>query len=223
MSIFDEASSSYDSWYKSKIGTFADHVETQLVFSLYKPKKGMHILDVGCGTGNFSLKLARMGLQVTGIDVSDKMLKIAETKAKAEELKIDFFNMNAHNMKFEDNFFDGVIAITVIEFISEHLSALNEMLRVVKKGGRILIGTINKDSKWGDLYLDKEHKEKSVFKYAAFKTMEDLIGIYPKKPKATGQCLFIPPDTPEDKICIETERELSKTERGGFICALWEK
>ena len=38
-----------------------------------KPEKGMRILDVGCGTGNFSIKLAKMGLDVTGIDVSEKM------------------------------------------------------------------------------------------------------------------------------------------------------
>lgn len=223
MKVFDDVANFYDSWYESKIGAFADQVQTQLAFSLFKPKKGMHILDVGCGTGNFSLKLARMGLQVTGIDISGNMLKVAENKAKAEGFKIDFFNMDANNMKFEDNSFDGVFSMAVIEFIREPESTLKEMFRVVKKGGGILIGTINRDSKWGELYLGKEHKENSVFKYASLKTMEDLIKLYPEKPKATGQCLFIPPDAPEDKICFDTERELSTTERGGFICALWVK
>ena len=79
----------------------------------------MHVLDVGCGTGNFSLKLARMGLKVTGIDISDNMLKVAENKARAEGLIIDFINMDAHDMKFEDNSFDAVISMAVIEFICE--------------------------------------------------------------------------------------------------------
>jgi len=164
-----------------------------------------------------------LGLNVTGIDVSDNMLKVAQNKAKAEGLKIDFFNMDACDMKFKDNYFDGVISMAVMEFINEPSKALKEMFRVVKKGGKILIGTINRDSKWGELYLSKEFRENSVFKYASFLTMKDLIKLYPEKPKATGQCLFIPPDMPEDKICIAAEQELSTTERGGFICALWVK
>jgi ubiquinone/menaquinone biosynthesis C-methylase UbiE len=223
MRTFDDAADFYDSWYESKMGAFADQVQTQLAFSLFKPEKCMHVLDVGCGTGNFSIKLAKMGLQVTGIDVSNNMLKIAKNKAKVEGVKIDFFNMDVHNMKFEDNSFDGVFSMAVFEFIHEPESALKEMFRVVKKSGRVLIGTINKDSKWGELYLGKEHKENSVFKYASLKTMEGLIKLYPEKPEATGQCLFIPPEAPEDKICINMERKLSASERGGFICALWAK
>ncbi|MGI6486052.1 MAG: class I SAM-dependent methyltransferase [Tepidanaerobacteraceae bacterium] len=223
MRVFDDEANSYDIWYENKIGAFADIVQTQLAFSLFKPKKGMHVLDVGCGTGNFSLKLARMGLKVTGIDISDNMLKVAENKARAEGLIIDFINMDAHDMKFEDNSFDAVISMAVIEFICEPEKTLKEMFRVVKKGGEILIGTINRDSKWGELYLSKEFRENSVFKYASLKTMDELVTLYPEKPKATDQCLFIPPDMPEDKICIDIEKQLSATERGGFICALWVK
>jgi ubiquinone/menaquinone biosynthesis C-methylase UbiE len=223
MRIFDDEANSYDSWYESKMGAFADEVQTQLAFRLFKPKKGMHVLDVGCGTGNFSIKLAKMGLKVTGIDVSDNMLKVAENKAKAEGLNIDFFNMDAHDMRFKDNSFDGVISMAVIEFIDKPERTLKEMFRVVKKGGRILIGTINRDSKWGELYLSKEFRENSVFKYAFFKTMDELMKLYPEKPIGIGWCLFIPPDLPEDKISMDAEKQLSTTERGGFICALWVK
>ncbi|MGB4131105.1 MAG: methyltransferase domain-containing protein, partial [Tepidanaerobacteraceae bacterium] len=68
MSIFDPEAKTYDIWYDTKMGAFADMVQTKLAFELFEPKKGMHVLDVGCGTGNFSIKLAKMGLKVTGID-----------------------------------------------------------------------------------------------------------------------------------------------------------
>ena len=107
----------------------------------------MSVLDVGCGTGNFSIKLAKMGLNVTGIDVSDNMLDVARDKAKKGGLSIDFINMDARDMIFEDESFDGVISMAAIEFIQESEKVLNEMFRVVK-GGKIVIGTINRDSKW---------------------------------------------------------------------------
>jgi ubiquinone/menaquinone biosynthesis C-methylase UbiE len=223
MKIFDSEANLYDGWYESKLGAFADQVQTELAFSLLKPEKDMRILDIGCGTGNFSIKLAKMGLDVTGIDVSEKMLKVAENKAKEEGLNINFINMDAHDMIFEDNSFDAALSMAVIEFIDKPEKILNEIFRVVKKGGKILIGTINRDSKWGEMYLSKKFKENSVFKYASLKTMEELVNLYPEKPKATGQCLFIPPDMPEDKISIDTEKQLSTTERGGFLCALWVK
>ena len=223
MSIFDPEAKTYDIWYDTKMGAFADMVQTKLAFELFEPKKGMHVLDVGCGTGNFSIKLAKMGLKVTGIDVSVNMLNVAESKAKAEGLEIDFINMDARDIKFEDNYFDGVISMAMLEFIREPSTVLREMFRVVKKSGRILMGTINRDSKWGDLYLSEEFRENSVFKHASLKTIDELIKLHPEKPKATGQCLFIPPGMPEDRISLETERELAATERGGFICALWVK
>jgi ubiquinone/menaquinone biosynthesis C-methylase UbiE len=223
MKVFDKESKLYDSWYETKMGAFADQVQTELAFSLFKPKKGMSVLDVGCGTGNFSIKLAKMGLNVTGIDVSDNMLDVARDKAKKGGLSIDFINMDARDMIFEDESFDGVISMAAIEFIQESEKVLNEMFRVVKKGGKIVIGTINRDSKWGELYLSREFQENSVFKYASFKTMDELINLYPEKPEATGQCLFIPLDASEDEISLDIEKQLSDTERGGFLCALWIK
>ena len=223
MKVFDKESKLYDSWYETKMGAFADQVQTELAFSLFKPEKGMSVLDVGCGTGNFSIKLAKMGLNVTGIDVSDNMLDVARDKAKKGGLSIDFINMDARDMIFEDESFDGVISMAAIEFIQESEKVLNEMFRVVKKGGKIVIGTINRDSKWGELYLGRAFQENSVFKYASFKTMDELINLSSQKPEATGQCLFIPPDASEDKISPDIEKQLADTERGGFLCALWIK
>ena len=223
MEIFADSAQSYDRWYESKMGAFADQAQTELALRLFKPQKRMHVLDVGCGTGNFSLKLARLGLKVTGIDVSSDMLHAAERKAEEEELAIDFLLMDAHDIKFKDNYFDGVFSMAALEFMDKPERALDEMFRVVKKGGRILVGTINKESRWGELYLERKHRQDSVFSRASLKTGEDLHKWKPEKLKTTGECLFLSPDTPPDKISWDLERKLSTSERGGFICALWEK
>ncbi len=60
MAVFDREAMEYDQWYQSTMGKFADEVETKLAFSMLKPKKGMKVLDVGCGTGkNKKLKEPR--------------------------------------------------------------------------------------------------------------------------------------------------------------------
>ncbi|OGO78609.1 MAG: ubiquinone biosynthesis methyltransferase UbiE [Clostridiales bacterium GWB2_37_7] len=223
MAVFDKIADSYDSWYLTKMGSFVDQVETELAFGMFDSYPGMKVLDVGCGTGNFSIKLAQQGCKVIGIDISDEMLDIARTKAEKQKLDIEFCNMDVYNLQFETGCFDAVFSMAAFEFIVKPQAALDEMMRVTKKGGQIFVGTISRDSKWGELYLSEPIRSSSVFKYACFKTLEDLRQLSSEKLINSGQCLFIPPDIDEDKISIETEQLLSKTEKGGYICALWKK
>ncbi len=222
MEAFDLSAADYDSWYESKEGAFVDKVETELGFSLLPHEKGMRVLDVGCGTGNHSIKLARMGLQVTGIDISEKMLEIARKKAGAS-LSVNFLYMDAAKLEFENDSFDGAISITAFEFLPEPEKVLEEMFRVVKKGGSIVIGTLNRESSWGEMYTSEDYRKNSVFKYANLKSEEDIRNWCPEKLKVVRQCLFVPPGAGEEEFNLRREKELSETRKGGFICALWEK
>ena len=222
MAIFNKEAECYDQWYDSKLGSFVDEVETELAFKLFKPYKGMEVLDVGCGTGNFSVKLAEMGCKVVGIDISEKMLNIARGKKK-DGLDLEFYLMDAYKLDFPDEEFAGVFSMAAFEFIYEAEKAYKEMYRVLKKNGNLLIGTINRKSKWGEFYLSKEIQENSVYKYADFKSLSVLESLNKKEIIGSGECLFIPPDIEEEKIDLRLERELSSEERGGFICVQWKK
>ena len=92
MTIFNEVATDYDQWYTTKMGRFVDDIETACAFELFLPQQDQKILDVGCGTGNFSIKLAEKGAIVTGIDVSEEMLSIARNKTGA--LPITYKNMD---------------------------------------------------------------------------------------------------------------------------------
>ena len=223
MAVFDQAAESYDSWYHTKLGRFVDKVETELAFGLFEIVPGMKVLDVGCGTGNFSIKLAQQGCKVIGIDISDEMLELARSKAKEAGLDIEFYNMDVYHLQFEPESLDAAFSMAAFEFIDQPEAALNEMMRVVKAGGQAFIGTISGDSKWGELYSSEPLKSNSVFKYACFKTLQDLRQLKPEKLINSGECLFIPPDALEESITAEEEKRLSKTEKGGYICALWKK
>jgi len=221
--VFDKTAPGYDQWYKTKLGSFADKVETCLAFRLFTPEKGMKVLDVGCGTGLFSIRLAEVGFKLTGIDVSQEMLEIAKDKAKRKNLEIDFREMGVYKLDFVDESFDAVFSMATFEFVKSPQKAYDEMFRVLKKGGKILIGIINRDSRWGVLYMSKSVRENSVFKYADFKTIEEIKGLDRKNVKDWGECLFIPPDAFELDINMENEKKLSETERGGFFCVLFGK
>lgn len=223
MAIFDQEASEYDTWYQSNLGKFVDQVETELAFSLFKPEGEMKILDVGCGTGNFSIKLAEMGCKVIGIDKSEKMLEEAKRKAEMKGLNIEFLNMDVYDIELSDESFDGVFSMAAFEFIKRPKKAYDEMYRVLKKGGYLLIGTINRDSKWGELYMSEPFQENSVFKYADFKSMDDMKSWDSKNIVTSGEALFLPPNTEEENVSLELDKELSASERGGFICMLWKK
>jgi ubiquinone/menaquinone biosynthesis C-methylase UbiE len=223
VAIFDSASNLYDDWYKTKLGKHVDFVESECAFNLFKIKKGMKVLDIGCGTGNFSLKLAKKGCKVTGIDLSDKMLHLAREKTEKENLYINYCRMNVYDLQFPAQHFDAVFSMATFEFVKDVEKAMIEIFRVCKDKGQIIIGTINKDSKWGELYTSEEFQKNTVFKDAQFRSLEDFRKLKSDKIVFTRECLYIPPDIIEEEISMITEEELSKTEKPGYFCVLWIK
>lgn len=94
-----------------------------------------NVLDVACGTGDLSICLAKQGCSVIGVDLSEQMLRIAQKKAPT----ITFQLADVENLPFADATFDAVTcAFGVRNFI--HLKkGLNEMLRVLTPGGKLVI------------------------------------------------------------------------------------
>ncbi|MCE5222675.1 class I SAM-dependent methyltransferase [bacterium] len=221
MAFFNQIALVYDDWYKDKKGSFIDWIETDLALGMLDIKAGMRVLDVGCGTGNFSIKLAKMGCEVTGIDISEDMLTIAKEKTSALQLPICFQNMDTRSLQFSEKTFDMAISMAAFEFVKEPFQAIDEIFRVVKTGSQVLIGTINRDSDWGRFYLSKKTDPNSVFYDADLKTLDELKKWKPNHLVKTGECLFISPFAPDDDFNIENETRLRGKTNGGYICASW--
>jgi demethylmenaquinone methyltransferase/2-methoxy-6-polyprenyl-1,4-benzoquinol methylase len=97
------------------------------------------VLDVACGTGDLSLSLSRRGALVTGVDLSENMLRVARAKSIARRLPVTFLQGDAERLDFPPDSFDAVtVAFGVRNF--EHPDAcLAEFYRVLRPGGRLVI------------------------------------------------------------------------------------
>ncbi len=100
---------------------------------------GDHALEVGVGTG-LSLPLYPRSSQVTGIDLSEKMLEKSREKISRYRLDhVRVLRMDACAMDFADDSFDAVLAAYVMSTVPKPETALHEMIRVCKPGGAIVL------------------------------------------------------------------------------------
>jgi demethylmenaquinone methyltransferase/2-methoxy-6-polyprenyl-1,4-benzoquinol methylase len=128
------------------------------VVSLAGVRPGDRALDLCCGTGDIAFALARQGADVTGLDFSEKMLEVAQsrlTNVKPETKKLKFIQGDAGQIPFPDNSFDAVTMGYGLRNLPSWEAGLREMVRVAKPGGRIVVLDFGKppNALWRSLYF----------------------------------------------------------------------
>ena len=111
-------------------------------FSDSQIQKDSQILDVACGTADSTIALARAGISsVTGVDISEEMLKVGETKVAAQNLDsvITLQVEDCENLSFDDNTFDAAFIAFGIRNFEDKRNGLRELRRVLKPNGHLLI------------------------------------------------------------------------------------
>lgn len=123
--------------------------------SAWIPKdKKLKILDVGCGTGFFTILLAKEGHEVIGVDLTPEMIEQSIKLAKEEQANCHFRVMDAEKLEFEDEAFDLVITRNLTWTLPDVEQAYGEWKRVLKKGGILL----NFDANYGaSNFADTSH------------------------------------------------------------------
>lgn len=108
-------------------------------FAEFLPEKA-HVLDVGCGAGIPTAEfLTRKNIEVTGIDISDTMLELARENVP----QANFIKMDANELEFSPNTFDGLISVYTLFHIpkKKHPKILRNFYRVLKPGGILMINS----------------------------------------------------------------------------------
>lgn len=117
--VFNDYADFYDLLYREK--NYRQECEfVRLVFETYGHNKINSILDLGCGTGSHALPLADMGYQVTGVDLSEKMLQTARRKAAEPKKSISFFKGDIRHLDLGKRFDAALAMFTVMGYLTSN-------------------------------------------------------------------------------------------------------
>ncbi len=126
---------------REKSGT--NEVYGDLFYMLKKDIDGSgRLLEAATGTGLISFQLSSLGTEIIAIDLSPEMLKIAKRKADKQSItNVEFREGDICNLDFPDNYFDAVIASNVLHLLFDPGKALQEIRRVTKPEGIVILPT----------------------------------------------------------------------------------
>jgi ubiquinone/menaquinone biosynthesis C-methylase UbiE len=129
------------------------------------------VLDAGCGTGRFTIPLARQDKRVTALDASQEMLNVV--RRKAEEVgvahRIEFVLGDVENLDYGTGSFDGALSIAVLRHFPSPARGIAELARVVRPDGTLVVDYLNRH---------------------IFRFYEPLRGLFVKDPNVSGQHFF---------------------------------
>lgn len=103
-------------------------------------KSNPSALDLGCGAGHYLVNLSNIGYSTVGADISDEMLKAAESNlAKASAKNTKLINADCYDIPCSSDHFDLIICIGVLEYLTKESEALSEIHRLVNAGGNAIV------------------------------------------------------------------------------------
>jgi SAM-dependent methyltransferase len=142
------------------------------------------VLDVATGTGNAALLAAARGARVTGLDLTPELFEIARARAARQDAHIDLVVGDAEDLPFPDGSFDVVLSAFGVQYAPRRETAVAELVRVCRSGGRIALANWTPDSAAGryiDLINDSfglSHEALSPTAWGAPEEVRRLFGIH---------------------------------------------
>ncbi len=111
------------------------------------PFNNIRIVDIGCGGGLVAEPFCKMNADVTAIDASEKNIAVAKIHAEKSGLKINYLNTSAENLEKENENFDVVLALEVIEHVNNVEEFVKNCAALAKSNGLVFIATMNRNLK----------------------------------------------------------------------------
>ncbi len=129
-------------FFKQEICKFFDRDE-----KLLTPLEGLKILDIGCGGGLVAEPISRLGAELVAIDASQKNINVAKIHAEKSDLKIDYQCISAEDLASQNQQFDVVLALEIIEHVADVEKFIEACAKLVKPNGLLFVATLNRTAK----------------------------------------------------------------------------
>lgn len=214
---------SYARWRSSRLGQITDALEQQLILELLGSVAGKTLLDVGCGDGAFTAELARRGALVTGLDPDPVMIAAARQRDKGKTTQLRLIQGRVEALPFHDNSFDYTLSVTTLCFVQEAQRAITEMARVLKPGGRLVIGELGRWSLWAAQRRIRGWLGNPVWRAATVRTAAELRALI----EASGLsvidicgAVYYPPCGVAARLLAPVDARLGRTTVGAAFIAM---
>ena len=162
---FERFPQAYEAWFDRHPNLYEAEIEA--IKSILPPyEKG---IEIGIGSGRFALPLGIM----KGVEPSAKMAEIARSKG------IEVIEGVAEELPVEDESFDFALMVTTICFVDDPLLSLQEIRRILKPEGYVIIGFVDRDSALGQQY-EKNREESRFYREARFYSADEVAGLLKK-------------------------------------------
>ena len=137
--------------------------------------EGRRILDQGCGDGLLTWTLAERGAWAVGIDADRAMLEAASARStRRRQQRPRFVEGRIEQLPFPDGSFDVVVIVTVLCLVADRAGAVREAARVLRPGGRLVIGDLGRWSAWAARRRVKAWLGSQLWQSAHFSTATGL-------------------------------------------------
>lgn len=124
--------------------SFSENIERPAVESLVGDIAGSTVLDLGCGSGVYSVWFAERGARVVGFDLSQTMIALARDRATQREVEVDFRVADIREqLPLDAAAFDLVFTATALHYVEDIDATLNEAARVMKPGARLVASVLH--------------------------------------------------------------------------------
>lgn len=219
--LFNEWPEKYDRWFETPIGSLVMGYEQELILEMLNPGNGETILDAGCGTGVFVGDLIKAGARVAGLELSPVMLRRALAKFTGQA----FYPVQGDmvGLPFAENTFDRTVSNTAIEFIEDARGAVDELFRVTRPGGVIVVTTLNSLSPWADRRRKAAEKGHPLFEHVYFRSPDEMLDLSSVRGTFKTAVHFEKETDPPLARQIEEAGRKSDPDTGAFLAVSWKK
>jgi len=218
--LFDKWPVKYEQWFQTPIGQLIRTIELKHIMELVDPGPRDRILDVGCGTGIFTEQIAQQGAQLTGVDMSLEMLRYGVQKPGLKQMLPAVADIC--KLPFTDGEFSKTLSITALEFVVDAQRAIQELMRVTCRGGRLVIATLNRLSPWADRRSqDARDNPESVFRHIQFRTPGELSRLVALDGEIRTAIHFEKSASLKEAEVIERRQQARASDSGAFVIGAW--